>query len=96
MALEMGAEKIILETDCQNVVSKLRNEELDRSIHGPLVEDIKPLLRNLLGSDAKFVKLEANGVAHRFAKDGYEKKIGRLWVCVPSVYVMNLDVSVDV
>jgi hypothetical protein len=36
--------RLILETDCAGDVSKLNHTELDRSAHGPLVEDIKLLL----------------------------------------------------
>jgi hypothetical protein len=75
------------------VVTKLQREELDRSIHGTLVEDIKALLRHLQGSSIRFVKREANIAAHRFAKDGYENKMCKVWIGVPPVYAMNLGVS---
>jgi hypothetical protein len=44
LAIQRGETKIILEIDCQSVVTKLQREELDRSIHGTFVEDIKALL----------------------------------------------------
>jgi hypothetical protein len=44
LAKEMGSVKLILESDCAGAMSKLRSGELDRSAHGPLVEDIKARL----------------------------------------------------
>jgi hypothetical protein len=47
LAKEVGTPKLVLETDCAGVVSKVNNRELYRSAHGPLVEDIKLLLGSL-------------------------------------------------
>jgi hypothetical protein len=44
LAKKVGASRLELETDCAGAVSKLNNGEVDRSVHGPLVEDIKLLL----------------------------------------------------
>jgi hypothetical protein len=44
LAMENGSRKICLESDCLGVMSKLRGAAKDRSVHGPLVEDIRSLL----------------------------------------------------
>jgi hypothetical protein len=44
IASTAGVSKLVLETDCAGVVAKLKNSEMDRSIHGPLVEEIKEML----------------------------------------------------
>ncbi|KAM0909096.1 hypothetical protein ACQ4PT_015043 [Festuca glaucescens] len=45
LAQDMGLPKVLLETDFANVVAKLKGTDMDRSIHGPLVEEIKVLLQ---------------------------------------------------
>jgi hypothetical protein len=42
---EDAVRKLVLETDCVGAVNKLRAQDLYRSVHGPLVEEIKTLLR---------------------------------------------------
>jgi hypothetical protein len=44
LGIEVGARKLELETDSLGTVAKLNNAILDRSIYGPLVEEIKALL----------------------------------------------------
>jgi hypothetical protein len=45
VAKNLGVAKIVLETDCLSAAGKLRDKDMDRSGHGPLVEDIKELLK---------------------------------------------------
>jgi hypothetical protein len=52
-----------LERDCANPVRKLANREMNRSIHGPLVEDVKALLHGLDDFKVKHVGLAA--MSHR-------------------------------
>jgi hypothetical protein len=40
----LGFSKLCLESDCLGAVAKIKNPEVDRSLHGPLVEEIKVLL----------------------------------------------------
>jgi hypothetical protein len=40
----MGLPKVILEMDCASAVTKVNEMEVDRSIHGPIVEEIKLML----------------------------------------------------
>jgi hypothetical protein len=45
LARRLQVPKVVLETDCSVVVSKLIQEDMDRSFYGPLIEEIKELLR---------------------------------------------------
>jgi ribonuclease HI len=97
LAKEVGATKMVLETDCAGAVSKLNNRELDRLAHGPLVEDIKLLLREFDESLVTYVRRSCNGVAHRLAKEGCRNNLCEVWLRSPPEFVMNLVASdVDV
>jgi hypothetical protein len=70
--------KLVLETDCAGTVAKLKNAEMDRSIHGPLVEEIKKMLRHFDASSIEHVQRHNNEVAHRLAKRGCSNKMSEL------------------
>jgi hypothetical protein len=44
---EKSMAKVVLELDCSGAVGNLTNKELDRSMHGTLVEEIKDSLKEL-------------------------------------------------
>ena len=56
LAKDVGALRIVLETDCAGAVGKLLSKEIDRSAHGPLVEDIKVLLGGFEASSVQHVR----------------------------------------
>jgi ribonuclease HI len=70
LAREVRVAKVVLETDCASVKAKLSNGELDRSINGPIVEDVKELLSSFEESLVQAVRRNANGAAHILAKRG--------------------------
>jgi hypothetical protein len=74
---------VILETDSASVVAKLGCDAKDRSIHGPLVEEIKNELRELANYKVKWARRTANGVAHSLAKEGCGLESDRVWFMVP-------------
>ena len=82
----------MLESDCLSAVVNIKNRELDRSVHRPVVEDIKALLEGFEGTVIRHVRLEANEVAHHLARDGCENNLCKTWI-VPPVYVENLVTS---
>jgi ribonuclease HI len=90
LAREKGIRKIQLETDCQGAVSKLTGGEMDRSAHGPLVEDIKKLLQDFEDALVKHVRRTCNEVAHKLAKMGCENKVDRAWSYVPPGFLVTL------
>jgi hypothetical protein len=79
----MGVTRIVLETGCSRAVSKLGSGELDRLVHGPLVEDIKTLLQGFDEFKVQHVRRTANVVAHKFSKEGCKNKLCHVWVGVP-------------
>jgi hypothetical protein len=59
---------VILETDSTRVAAKLSRDKKDRSVHGPLVEEIKSLLWSFGDSSVRAVRRAANKAAHLLAK----------------------------
>jgi ribonuclease HI len=97
LAKEMGSSKLVLETDCLGAVTKLRGIDLDRSGHGPLVEEIKALLEEFEDFSVIHVRRLCNEVAHRLAKEGCRNKLGATWHGTLLGFVMNLvNSDVDV
>jgi hypothetical protein len=74
LAIEIGASKLVLKSDCIGVVLKVKNIEKDRSIHGPLVEEINVLLQGLDDHMIKHVRCLCNGAAHLLAKFSCDNK----------------------
>lgn len=85
LTLDQRINKLVLETDCLSAVSKLRGKEMDRSMHGPLVQEIKVLLSSFSDTEVRHVRRSANGVAHCLAKFGCENNICNAWVGVPPI-----------
>jgi ribonuclease HI len=75
VAKELGLEKVLLETDCAAVVSKLHCRERDQSLHGPLVEDVKLMLQDFAEAEVRHARRVCNGVAHCLAKLGCVNKL---------------------
>jgi hypothetical protein len=74
---------VLLETDCAAVVSKLHCRERDRSLLGPLVEDVKLMLQDFAEAEVRHVRRVGNSVAHCLAKLGCVNKLCQTWVGVP-------------
>jgi ribonuclease HI len=90
LAKELGLRKIALETDCSGVVAKLQASDKNRSIHGPLVEEIKASLGELDDFRVLHVRRSGNAVAHKLAKDGCMNKCCNRWVQSLPDFVLNL------
>jgi ribonuclease HI len=98
LAKEAGLSKVCLETDCLSAVAKIRSSDIDRSSHGPLVEEIKKLLRDFSHHSIKHARRCCNGVAHTPAKEGCMNKNCNIWLGVPPGIIVNLiasDAAVD-
>jgi hypothetical protein len=63
------------QTDSTQVEAKLKGEGIDRSVHEPLVAEIKLLLHHFEDS--------ANDAAHQLAKLGCENKLCKVWGSYP-------------
>ena len=88
--------RVIFELDSVIVVSKLNMEERDRSMYGPVYEEVKAALRELDDHQVKWARRSANGVAHVLAKEGCRLEISKTWFlmypdCIENL--LNQDVS---
>jgi ribonuclease HI len=93
LAKQGGVTKIVLETDCLSAVAKIRNEEKDRSHQGPLVEEIKSLLKSFVAHSVKHVRRSGNGVAHSLAKFSCVNNVCNTWLDVPPEMIVTLLTS---
>jgi ribonuclease HI len=89
LAKDKGVARIVLETDCMEVVAKLNGKGIDRSVLGPLVEEIKELF---LGFDQVLVghvRRASNTVAHSLAKEGCSNKRCFAWLDSPPYFIVR-------
>jgi ribonuclease HI len=90
LARRMQVQQVILEIDSASVVAKLGSKAGDRSMHGPLVEEIKKGLWLLANYQVKWARCTANGVAHSLAKEGCSLESDRVWFMVPPVCINSV------
>ena len=84
---------MVLELDSVSTVTKLNWVGRDCSIHGPLAEDIKALLRIFTDYSVRHVRRACNEVAHKLEKDGCVNNLCNTWLDVPPGYIVNLVAS---
>jgi ribonuclease HI len=80
---ELRLNRVQLETDSSGVAAKLNCEEKDRSVHGPLVEEIKKMLQSIEDCSVKWARRSANDAAHKLAREGCVEKVNKTWFIVP-------------
>jgi ribonuclease HI len=90
LAKEKGFDRVCVESDCLGAVAKIRSTEVNRSSHGPLVEEIKEMMKDFAGLSVRHVRRTANGVAHLLAKFGCENKLCKVLVNPPDLVVSTL------
>jgi hypothetical protein len=76
--------------DCLGAVAKLKGAELDRSLQGPLVEEIKALMGEFEDIRVTHARRSCNGVAHLLAQLGCKNKVDDVWVGVPPSCIGDL------
>jgi ribonuclease HI len=85
LAKEKGLARVVVETDCLGAVAKIGSNDIDRSIHGPLVEEIKSLLKDFADHS---VRRTGNKVAHYLARFGCENKCCEMWENAPPDFLV--------
>lgn len=90
LAKEIGITKLALETDSTAVAAKLPSMERDRSVHGPLVEEVKALLGEFQEITVKAVRRSANEVAHKLAKYGCVNQQCTTWLRFPPNCIVDV------
>ena len=83
LAIEVGARRIVLETDNLGVKQTLSSTELARSRYGPLIEEIKELLDSRDEFRVCWARRSANRAAHNLARDGCLNKLCKTWFSIP-------------
>ncbi|VVA35126.1 PREDICTED: ribonuclease H At1g65750 [Prunus dulcis] len=68
LAMVMGYQNVVFESDVLQIVTALRNHSIDRSVIGYVVEDTESLLTQITGEGFTHIRRTANGVAHRLAR----------------------------
>ncbi|KAK1698375.1 hypothetical protein QYE76_015072 [Lolium multiflorum] len=66
LAKDMNVDRVMLETDCMGAVNKLRDKGLDRSAQGPLVEEIKKLMRGFAMASSISTRAPVEAPGERF------------------------------
>jgi ribonuclease HI len=90
LARERGEVRVILEMGCLGAVAKLKGTELDRSMQGPLMEEIKALMGEFEDIRVTHARRSCNGVAHVLAQLGCKNKVDDVWVGVPPSCIGDL------
>jgi ribonuclease HI len=93
LARRKGIRRVCLETDCLSAVAKIKSSELDRSFHGPLVEEIKELLKMFADHKVRHARRDANGVAHKLASAGCGNNLCNTWMVSPPEFIVSLLAS---
>ena len=75
--------QVVLETDNMGVVSKLSSDEWDRSLYGPMVEEIKAAIKELDDCSIKWARRTANMAANVLAKESCGSESSNTWFLVP-------------
>jgi ribonuclease HI len=88
LARAKGLSRVVLETDCLSAVAKIGGNDIDRSIHGPLVEEIKSMLEDFAGHSVRHVRRTGNKVAHILARFGCENKCCEVWELDPPDFLV--------
>lgn len=89
-AVELGVQKVQLELDCKSVVAMLNGSGKNLSAAGPVVEEIKELLRSREASKVTWVSRTANTAAHRLAREGVCNKSCRVWTSSPPDCILRV------
>jgi ribonuclease HI len=73
---------VSLATDCLSMVQRINADEMDRSICGPVVQDIKHLIATFSTCSVVHVRRELNAAAHLLARFS-EFSLSSVWRGVP-------------
>lgn len=61
--------KVIIESDCSEAVKALKCKTVDRTYAGRIVSDCQAMLRSMPDISFRSVRRDANGWAHRIARN---------------------------
>jgi hypothetical protein len=90
LARDRRVERISLESDYLAAITKLRSNDMDRSMHGPLVEEIKDLLKSFVEFSVRHVRRSCHDVVHCLAQVGCINNECNTWLEHPPELIVNL------
>ena len=73
-----------MEMDCREAVSMVNSDPRNLSVAGPIVEDIKVLMRDWTGCKITWRRRSANRAAHTLAKVAVGDGISQVWRFAPA------------
>ncbi|PRQ34185.1 putative ribonuclease H-like domain-containing protein [Rosa chinensis] len=79
LAVQCHLSPIMVETDCQSIVSAIEAKGEETSSLGSIIEDINFPLGMLMGSSLRHVYREANMAAHNLAKLALHSSYNLSW-----------------
>ncbi|KAK4438707.1 hypothetical protein Salat_0205200 [Sesamum alatum] len=72
-----GWRNIILEGDCQTIITRMQTTDDDNSVIGPVTEDIRHLMRCIPSCRVEYIPRDINSVAHKIARGAARNDDGR-------------------
>uniref|UniRef100_A0A8I6WDP0 RNase H type-1 domain-containing protein n=1 Tax=Hordeum vulgare subsp. vulgare TaxID=112509 RepID=A0A8I6WDP0_HORVV len=67
-ALSEGLQEVVLASDCLTVIQRINSLDMDRSLRGPVIQDIKHLRTSFSTCSIFHVRREQNVSAHLLAR----------------------------
>ncbi|KAL2906351.1 Protein A6-like protein [Bienertia sinuspersici] len=80
LAYESGYRRVVMESDCLNLISKIKNKEKPLNVVGYIVEDILKSANSFDFYAFNHVKWEGNYVAHSIAKFEFDHVNELVWL----------------
>lgn len=93
LAIELGARKLEVELDSKGVVAMLTDQKKNLSVAGPVLEEIKSLLRSMDEYKIRWARMTANGAAHAMAKEGVCNELCKVWFQTPPDCILHVIAS---
>ena len=81
-ALEEGFSKVIIGSDCLTVIQRIGSPVWDRSLCGPVIEDVKLMAKSFASCDFCHVYRVLNVAAHNLARAS-DFSVDSVWRGVP-------------
>ena len=87
LALDTDVQCLHVELDNQEVVTMLTEERRNLSTFGPVVEEIKEMLRSRQEFKVSWVRRSANGAAHGLAREGVCNEVSSVFDFPPDCII---------
>jgi hypothetical protein len=90
LAIHQGFQKVHLELDSKEVLAMLKDNSKNLSAVGPLVDEVKELLRSRQEYKVSWARRTANSAAHRLAKEGVSIEMNKVWLDEPPDCILQI------